>query len=109
VEQMLAQGWLDEMRRLLIRYDPHLRAMEGLGYKELNLYLRGHLTWPEAVALIKRNTRRFAKRQFTWFRREERIRWLDVTEPAARNEAADRIVRWVEGKWPGGVEALAQP
>lgn len=102
VDAMLAGGWLEEMRGLLKRYDPRLKAMEGLGYKELNLYLRGHLTWPETVELIKRNTRRFAKRQFTWFRRDERIRWIDMTEPDNRNQAANRIVRWVEGKWERG-------
>ncbi len=100
VDAMLAAGWLDEVRRLLSRYPPHVRALQALGYRELVLYLRGLLTWDEAVALIKRNTRRFAKRQFTWFRRERRLRWLDVTDPEARNRAAGEIVRLVTEKWP---------
>lgn len=100
VDAMLAGGWLDEVRRLLGRYDPRLKAMEGLGYRELVLHLRGLLTWPETVALIKRNTRRFAKRQLTWFRRERDLRWLDMTTPEARNQAAAEVVRLVEAKWP---------
>lgn len=100
VDAMLAAGWLEEVRRLLSRYPPHVRALQALGYRELVLYLRGLLTWDEAVALIKRNTRRFAKRQFTWFRRERRLRWLDVTDPEARNRAAGEIVRLVREKWP---------
>ncbi|WP_374711864.1 tRNA (adenosine(37)-N6)-dimethylallyltransferase MiaA [Symbiobacterium terraclitae] len=100
VDAMLAAGWLDEVKRLLHRYPPHLRPMEALGYRELVLYLRGMLTWAEAVALIKRNTRRFAKRQFTWFRRERRLIWLDVTTPEARNRARAEVVRLVKEKWP---------
>jgi len=100
VDAMLAGGWVDEVRRLLERYPPGVRAMQALGYRELVLYLRGLLTWEEAVALIKRNTRRFAKRQFTWFRRERRLTWLDVTDPDIRNRAADEIVRLVREKWP---------
>jgi len=100
VDAMLAAGWVDEVRRLLSRYPPNLRSMQALGYRELVLYLRGFLTWDEAVALIKRNTRRFAKRQFTWFRRERRLTWLDVTEPSARNRAVEEIVRMINEKWP---------
>ncbi|MFZ5824373.1 MAG: tRNA (adenosine(37)-N6)-dimethylallyltransferase MiaA [Bacillota bacterium] len=108
VDAMLEAGWLTETQALLERYGPHPKAMEGLGYRELVLYLRGLLTWPETVALIKRNTRRFAKRQFTWFRRDRRIHWFDMTGETG-NQAADAIVRLVEGKWQRGVEAFAEP
>lgn len=106
VDQMLAGGWLEEVRRLLERYPPHLPAMQALGYRELVQYYRGLLTLPEATALIKRNTRRFAKRQFTWFRRERRLQWVDVTSAAARESAAEAIAQMAEGKWPEGVEAV---
>jgi tRNA dimethylallyltransferase len=107
VDAMLAAGWVEEVRRLLARYRPDLQSMEAIGYRELILYLRGLLTWDEAVALIKRNTRRFAKRQFTWFRRDARIHWLDVTAPEARERAVEEIVRLAEGKWMKGVENLS--
>ena len=100
VDAMLAAGWLDEVRGLLSRYPPQVRSLQALGYRELVLYLRGLLTWEEAVALIKRNTSRFAKRQFTWFRKERRLIWLDVTGPDARNRAAEEIVRLIREKWP---------
>lgn len=106
VDEMLAGGWLDEVRGLLRRFSPKLPAMEAIGYRELVWYLRGIVSWAEAGALIKRNTRRFAKRQFTWFRRERLIHWVDVTEPAARASAVEEIVKLSEGKWSGTVETV---
>uniref|UniRef100_A0A7C2EI20 tRNA dimethylallyltransferase n=1 Tax=Ammonifex degensii TaxID=42838 RepID=A0A7C2EI20_9THEO len=96
VDAMLAAGLVEEVRRLLDRGVPsEATAMQALGYKEIAAYLRGKVTFEEAVRLIKRNTRRFAKRQFTWFKREEEIRWLDVTAypgPAAiAEEIAARV------------------
>ncbi|HLN64734.1 MAG TPA: tRNA (adenosine(37)-N6)-dimethylallyltransferase MiaA [Symbiobacteriaceae bacterium] len=106
VDQMLAAGWEAEVRHLLQRYSPHLPAMEAIGYRELVWYLRGVLTRPEMAELIKRNTRRFAKRQFTWFRRDERIRWFDVTQPPARIQVVEEITKLVEGKWQRPVESV---
>jgi tRNA dimethylallyltransferase len=104
VDQMLAAGWLGEVKGLLQRYPPHLPALEAIGYRELVWHLRGLLTWPEAVALIKRNTRRFAKRQFTWFRKDQRLRWFDVTGSAERQTVVTEIVKLAEGKWHQSVE-----
>lgn len=71
VEQMLAQGLLKEVQALkTMGCTRQMTAMQGLGYKELFDYLEGKLTWEEAVHTIKRDTRHFAKRQLTWFRRE---------------------------------------
>ncbi|MBC7105069.1 MAG: tRNA (adenosine(37)-N6)-dimethylallyltransferase MiaA, partial [Firmicutes bacterium] len=79
VDRMLARGLVEEVRRLLaMGYGPELRSMQALGYKEVAAYLRGEVTLEEAVRLIKRNTKRFAKRQLSWFGRDTRIRWLDV-------------------------------
>lgn len=104
VDQMLKGGWVVETKQLLERYGPHVSAMQALGYRELVFYLRGLLTQTEAVALVKRNTRRFAKRQFTWFRREERITWLDLTDEQSRSSAVTSLLRLAEGKWSQGVE-----
>lgn len=106
VDLMLAAGWVDEVRRLLEQYRPDLAAMQAIGYRELVYYSRGLLTYGEVAALIKRNTRRFAKRQFTWFRQDRAIHWLDVTEPADRANLVGKIVNLVEGKWQKGVETL---
>lgn len=78
VDKMMDQGFLDEARSLL-KYDRNLPAMNCLGYKELFLHLDGKLSLGEAVELIKRNTRRYAKRQLTWFRKDKRIHWIDIS------------------------------
>lgn len=80
VDEQLAGGLVDEVGGLLRRgYARPLPAMHGLGYKELIEYLDGAVTLEEAVRRLKRDTRQLAKRQWTWFRQDPRIRWLDVT------------------------------
>lgn len=97
VDAMLAAGLVEEVRRLLeggLRRDA--TAMQALGYKELAAYLAGEVSLEEAVCLLKRNTRRFAKRQLTWFRREERIRWLDVAKYPSPQAVAKEIAGYVQ-------------
>ncbi len=78
VDEMLEKGLLNEVKRLKeMGYQRDLVSMQGLGYKELLSHLAGECTLDEAIYLIKRNTRRFAKRQLTWFRRERNIIWLE--------------------------------
>ena len=89
VERMLAAGWLDEVRHLLARFSPDLPALTGLGYRELAVHLRGELPYADAVAQIKQRTRQFIKRQQTWFRRDERIRWFDITQPGWMAQATE--------------------
>jgi tRNA dimethylallyltransferase len=78
VEEMMRRGLLEEVERVLAM-NPSRTAMQAIGYKEMKGYLGGECSLDEAVSLIKRNTRRYAKRQFTWFRSEEGLRWVDVT------------------------------
>jgi tRNA dimethylallyltransferase len=76
---MVAAGLADEVRGLLARgYDPSLPAMQGIGYREFVLVLRGTLTEAEALRRMQRDTVRYAKRQWTWFAREPGLQWLDV-------------------------------
>lgn len=78
VDEMLEKGLLNEVKRLKeMGYQRDLVSMQGLGYKELLSHLAGECTLDEAIYLIKRNTRRFAKRQLTWFKRERNIIWLE--------------------------------
>lgn len=78
VDQMMEMGLLEEVKQLKeLGYERSLVCMQGLGYKELYSYLEGECTLEEAIDLIKRNTRHFAKRQMTWFRREREVIWLD--------------------------------
>ncbi|MEW6726954.1 tRNA (adenosine(37)-N6)-dimethylallyltransferase MiaA [Desulforudis sp. 1088] len=98
VDEMLAAGLVEEVRRLINRgYERNLPSMKGLGYKEIAAYLAGETGLDEAVETLKRNTRRFAKRQLTWFRRDERIIWLDVVAAGGPAGAAKEIVtEWQE-------------
>lgn len=78
VDQMMADGLEDEVRRLRAEgVQRGMTSMQGLGYREMMDYLDGTITREEAVSRIKRNTRHFAKRQLTWFRREKDVIWLD--------------------------------
>lgn len=79
VDDMIREGLIDEVRSLMEKVtDPDCTAMQGLGYKEIAAYLRGEFGLKEAIDLLKKNTRRFAKRQYTWFNADKRIRWIDV-------------------------------
>lgn len=79
VDQMLAAGLLEEVKRLLAAgINPASNSMQSLGYKELVGYLKGEYDLAEATELIKRHTRRFAKRQLSWFKRDQRINWFDA-------------------------------
>lgn len=77
VDEMIHCGLVDEARHIYEAYG-ETSALKAIGYKELVAHFKGETTLDEAVSLIKRNTRRFAKRQMTWFRRDERIVWFDV-------------------------------
>lgn len=81
VDEMMEKGLLEEVRALCRKgYDRSLTAMQGIGYKELLPFLDGECTLEEAVLAIKQNTRHFAKRQLTWFRREKEVIWIDKKE-----------------------------
>ena len=78
IDIMLKEGLVDEVKGLLNRgYTRNLVSMQGLGYKEIASYLDGEITLEEAVYILKRDTRHFAKRQLTWFRREKEVTFID--------------------------------
>lgn len=98
VDQMLEAGLVEEVRGLLLKgYRPDLPALQALGYKEIIAYLQGKITLEEAIYLLKRNTRRYAKRQLTWFRRDPRIKWWEV-EPGKLEEISSSISTWMAGQ-----------
>lgn len=85
VDQMMEEGLVQEVRRLKDRgYDRSLVSMQGLGYKEILAYFDGELSLEEAVYILKRDTRHFAKRQLTWFKRERDVLWLDQSKYDSR-------------------------
>jgi len=90
VDKMLEMGLVDEVRHLVeLGYDKSTIAMQGLGYKEILAYLRGEITLDEAIYILKRDTRHYAKRQITWFKRIEGVNWIDIdtlsTDEAIKN------------------------
>ncbi len=81
VDEMLSQGLVEEVEHLRrLGCKKGMVSMQGLGYKEILSFLEGEITLEEAVYLIKRDTRHFAKRQLTWFRREKDVIWIDKKE-----------------------------
>ena len=76
VDSMIAAGFLDEVKTLLRRgYSANLKSMQSIGYRHLTAYIEGRLTWEECVHTLKRDHRRYAKRQFTWFGNDSEIIW----------------------------------
>ncbi len=89
VELMMAEGLEEEARKVF--HLRHLNSLQTVGYKELFAYFDAKITREEAVELIKRNSRRYAKRQLTWFRRDEAIRWFHPAQ-------FDTIINWIESQ-----------
>ncbi|MGO4111241.1 tRNA (adenosine(37)-N6)-dimethylallyltransferase MiaA [Paenibacillus sp. YAF4_2] len=103
IDQMLEEGLVEEVKGLLKRGVPADGvAMQGLGYKEIVMYLRGDCTLEAAVELLKRDTRRFAKRQLSWFRRMKDIEWIDMGENFHNNLL--RIHDIIAGKFQVNLE-----
>jgi tRNA dimethylallyltransferase len=97
VDQMIADGLEAEVKTLKERgYGPDLPSMQGLGYKQFMAHFLGKFSRDEAVALLKRDTKRFAKRQFTWFRREPEAQWVDISGLVPAREIVGRIKKNIE-------------
>lgn len=78
VDQMIEEGLVDEVNSLReMGYDRDLKPMQSIGYKEINQFLDGGIDLDEAIELIKRDTKRFAKRQMTWLRKDDEISWYE--------------------------------
>jgi tRNA dimethylallyltransferase len=91
---MLSGGMMEEVKRLLATgYDEKTPGMAGLGYRQFAAVAKGRMTEAEALGLMVRDTRRYAKRQMTWFAREPDIRWLDVDEMGGPEGTAERMVK----------------
>lgn len=98
VGKMINGGLIEEVQGLLDRgYNLSHTAMQGLGYKELLDYLNGKYDLQEAIRVLKRDTRHFAKRQLTWFNRDKEINWFNLTK-LAKNTALDQISKLIDKK-----------
>ena len=95
VDQMIAAGLVDEAR--FVYSLGEIQASQGIGYKELYPYFKGEITLEEAVEQIKQNSRRYAKRQLTWFRNRLKAQWVDLLEQPKQQEEIKRVIKkWLE-------------
>ena len=93
VEQMLKEGLIEEVQALKDRgYTRDMVSMQGLGYKEILAYLEGEISLEEAVYILKRDTRHFAKRQLTWFKREREVIWVNKPDFQYQKEAIEEFM-----------------
>lgn len=93
VDIMIREGLLEEVRSLVERgYSLDLKPMQSIGYRHMGMFLKQEVDFDEAVRLLKRDTRRYAKRQFTWFNKEKDLIWL---EPSQTDEAFELIEKFV--------------
>jgi tRNA dimethylallyltransferase len=93
VDMMISNGLLDEVRELQKSgYSADLKSMQSIGYRHMADYLAGQLDWSRAIETLKRDTRRYAKRQFTWFRADNEIVWID---PIFTPDVSDTVKRFI--------------
>lgn len=98
VDRQIRRGLVDEVRGLMEKYEDLPVARQALGYKEISAYLSGEVTLERAIEILKRDTRRYAKRQFTWFRRDPRIVWFDLEELSPLEKALDTLEGFIRRK-----------
>jgi tRNA dimethylallyltransferase len=90
---------VEEVEKLLkMGYNSNLTSMQALGYKEIASYLKGTISKEEAVRILKRDTRHYAKRQLTWFRRDPRVFWIDTDSFYKKELLLENIIRYIAGK-----------
>ena len=94
VDAMMEKGLLKEVEKIM-KMGPGKTAMQAIGYKELGLYLNGEVDMAEAVRLIKKRTKMYAKRQFTWFNKEPDINWVDISGINKAEEIYEKVINTV--------------
>ena len=94
VDLMFDMGLVDEVKALMAKgYDKSLVSMQGIGYKEVIDYLNGRTSLEECIDIIKRDTRHFAKRQLTWFKREKVVTYIDKDEFGTEDKCLKEMLR----------------
>ena len=97
VDLMMENNLIDEVKHLLdIGYDKNLISMQGIGYKEIVKYLEGEYSLDEAIEIIKRDSRRYAKRQITWFKRYKESKWFDLDKYDNSEILKEDILNYIE-------------
>ena len=98
VDIMMNQGLLKEVNNLLeMGYDEKMTSMQAIGYKEIIKAIKKEYSVEDAIELIKRDSRRYAKRQITWFKRYDFAKWIDLDDFSSQDEAKSLILSYIEG------------
>lgn len=112
VDNMIVSGLVEEVKRVISLIEKYMRSsspsydkplhpcpsIQALGYKEIIMYLNKEISYDEAIRLIKRNTKRYAKRQFTWFKKEESISWIDITNISDVKLISETVLNTIKNK-----------
>jgi tRNA dimethylallyltransferase len=98
VQMMMQEGLIEEVTNLYVKGLRECQSIQAIGYKEIYDYLDGKATLEEAVENLKQNSRRYAKRQITWFRNKMDVKWFDLTVPLDFSKKIKEISGYVEGK-----------
>jgi len=93
--EMYSRGLIEETRGLRERYGAAARPLSSLGYKQAMQYLDGELSLPAAIAAVQQGHRNYAKRQMTWFRREEEVHWISGF--GSDREVQEQCLKWIRG------------
>lgn len=98
VDLMVTQGLIEEVKQLYDKGIRNTQAIQAIGYKEIYDYFNGKITYDDAINQLKQNSRRYAKRQLTWFRNKMDVKWFNVTPPIKLEEMVDEIFTYIAGK-----------
>ncbi|KAF5053806.1 tRNA dimethylallyltransferase [bioreactor metagenome] len=97
VDKMINEGLVEEVKSLLDKgFEKNLISMQAIGYKEIIEFLEGNITFEEAVNILKQNTRHFAKRQFTWFLKDENVKWFDIEDVNKIDASLENIYDYLD-------------
>lgn len=97
VDKMVSDGLVNEVKSVLEKgYSSELNSLNTVGYKEILAYFKGEFDLDRAIELIKRNTRRYAKRQMTWFRKDDRINWFEIKKEGQLEIISNSIIKDIE-------------
>ena len=95
VDVMISEGLIAEVEKLIsMGYNKDLVSMQGIGYKEIIMYLEGNISLSKAIELIKQGTRNYAKRQLTWFKKDNRIKWFNIDNYLELNNLCQDIINY---------------
>lgn len=96
VDLMIELGLVDEVKNILnMGYNKDLISMQGIGYKEIIMYLENKISLDDAINIIKQGSRNYAKRQLTWFKRDNRIKWIDIDNFESIDQISENIEDYI--------------